>query len=127
MNTDEKRDIIERYLDAYNRFDIRRMMDVVHPDIEFKNVSDGQITATASGASKFRKLAEQAKQMFSSRKQTVTNFEASGDEASIDIDYTAVLATDLPNGMKAGETLQLAGRSDFVFRDRKIYRLTDYS
>ena len=65
--------------------------------------------------------------MFSSRKQTVTEFNAGGDGALIEIDFTAVVAADFANGMKAGETISLKGRSEVVFRDHKIYRLTDYS
>jgi hypothetical protein len=37
------------------------------------------------------------------------------------------LASDLPNGMKAGETLRLNGRSEFTFCDGKIYRIKDVS
>ena len=102
-------------------------MKVVHQDIEFKNVSRGETNTSASGINEFREIAEQSKQLFSSRKQTVTKFESEGNGASVEVDYTGVLAVDLPNGMKVGETLQLKGRSQFVFRDGKIYRLTDYS
>lgn len=45
----------------------------------------------------------------------------------IGIDYEGVLAADLPNGMKAGEILRLNGKSEFTFRDEKIYRITDIS
>ena len=45
----------------------------------------------------------------------------------IEVAYEGVLASDLPNGMKAGETLRLSGRSEFTFRDGKIYRITDAS
>jgi ketosteroid isomerase-like protein len=127
MNTDEKRALIERYLDSYNRFDVKGMMAVVHRDIEFKNVSDGEINAGASGQDEFRMLAEQSRRLFSWRRQTITKFESDGCGASIEVDYVAVLVADLPNGMKAGETLHLTGRSVFEFRDGKIYRLTDYS
>ena len=41
MKEDDKRSLIKRYLDAYNAFDIDGMMSVIHPDIEFKNVSRG--------------------------------------------------------------------------------------
>jgi hypothetical protein len=37
------------------------------------------------------------------------------------------LASDLPNGMKAGEALHLSWRSEFTFRDGKIYRIIDVS
>lgn len=127
MKTQEKRALIEYYLDAYNSFDIKRMIVAFHPDIEFKNVSDGEVSAIASGIEQFRVLSEQSEKMFSSRQRSIKTFEAKEDHASIDIDYAGVLAVDLPNGMKVGETLQLTGRSDFIFQDQKIYRLTDYS
>ena len=57
----------------------------------------------------------------------ITNFTSEGDQASIEISYEAVLAMDLPNGMKKGEVMNLMGRSEFVFKDGKIWRLTDIS
>jgi ketosteroid isomerase-like protein len=127
MDTDEKQALIEHYIDAYNSFDIERMIEVVHPDIEFRNVSNGEVNASASGVNEFRKLAEQSRRLFSSRRQTVTKFDLNGNSVSLEIDFVSVLASDLPNGMKLGETLRFTGRSKFVFRDRKIYQLTDYS
>ena len=127
MNEDNKQSLIERYLEAYNTFDIEGMMSVIHPDIEFKNVNGGEVNATASGADEFRKLAEQSKGLFTMRKQTITSFETKDDQAFIGIDYEGVLASDFPNGMKAGEILRLNGRSEFAFRDGKIYRITDIS
>ena len=127
MNANEARDQIERYLAAYNAFDIDGMMALIHPDIKFKNISDGEINATASGSEKFRQLAEQSEELFRSRKQTMTRFQAEGDQAFIEVAYEAVLATDLPNGMKAGETLRLNGRSEFTFHEGMIYRITDFN
>ncbi len=127
MDSDQQRSLIDRYLTAYNSFDIDAMMATIHPDVEFKNVSGGEVNATASGAEEFRRLAEQSQVLFSSRRQTVTAFESGEDEAVIEVAYEAVLAADLPNGMKAGETLRLDGRSEFVFRDGRIHQLTDCS
>lgn len=127
MNPNEHRSIVDRYLTAYNAFDIGAMMATVHQDVEFKNVSSGLVNATASGKEEFRRLAEQSKQLFSSRNQTIRTFKSYEDKAVIEVTYEAVLALDLPNGMKAGETLRLNGRSEFVFRDGRIYQLADYS
>lgn len=127
MDLDEQRSLIDRYLVAYNAFDIDGMMATIHRDVQFKNVSGGEVNATASGADEFRQLAEQSKGLFSAREQTVRAFESDGDRAVVEVGYEAVLAADLPNGMKAGETLRLDGRSEFVFRDGRIYRLADYS
>jgi ketosteroid isomerase-like protein len=127
MDPGEQRSLIDRYLVAYNARDIDGMMATIHPDVQFKNVSGGEVNATASGADEFRQLAEQSKGLFSSREQTVRAFESDGDKAVVEVGYEAVLAVDLPNGMKAGETLRLDGRSEFVFRDGRIYQLADYS
>lgn len=46
---------------------------------------------------------------------------------TIDISYKAILAIDLPNGMQAGDTLELNGKSEFEFDNRKIKKISDYS
>jgi ketosteroid isomerase-like protein len=127
MDEDEKRSLVECYLAAYNAFDIDGMMAVIHPDIEFKNVSGGQVNATTSGSGDFRLLAEKSSELFRSRKQKILTFWSNADQASIAVAFEGVLASDLPNGMKAGETLRLNGRSEFTFCDGKIYRIKDVS
>ena len=89
MNTPGKRNLIRRYIDAYNRFDVEGMMALIHPDIEFINVAGGEVNATASGANEFRSLAEQSKTLFSSREQTIITFEPTPDGASIEVAFTA--------------------------------------
>ena len=72
---DAKR-IIDACVQAYSCFDIDGMMALIHPDIEFTNISGGMVNAAAAGAE---------------------------------------------------ETIRLQGRSEFTFRHRKIYRITDIS
>jgi len=127
MTKQEKRALIDRYISAYNAFDVEGMMATLHPDIAFKNVSGGEVNATATGAEAFRQMAEQATTLFASRQQTITAFEADENRAHIDIAYEGVLAVDLPNGMKAGDVLKLEGRSEFAFLDGKISQVADYS
>ncbi len=127
MDADKKRALIERFLDAYNRFDIEGMIEVLHPDIEFRNITGGNVDATASGLKEFRALAEQSAKLFESRKQAVITLDPSSEGVSVEIEFTGVLAMDIPNGPKAGETLELQGHSEYVFREEKIYQLTAYS
>jgi ketosteroid isomerase-like protein len=127
LNTDKAKTLIEEYLNAYNSFDVEAMMELVDPEIEFRNVSGGDVDLSAIGKDEFRELAQQSAFLFSSRKQTPTNFEVEGEVVFVDIDFTGTLATDIPDAMKAGDELRVTGRSEFVFRDEKIYRLTDYS
>ena len=127
MNSTEMKTSVEKYLDAYNSFDIERMLALVHPNVEFKNVANGAVNAQATGIDAFRQLAEQSKALFSTRKQTMTSFQGSGDGAVITVAFRAVLAVDLPSGMRQGQELNISGRSEFTFRDGKIVRIVDES
>lgn len=127
MKPEEKRALIERYLQAYNAFDVDGMIALLHPDIEFRNIAGGEVTAETSGITSLRTLAEQSKGLFSFRKQTLNRFALHNNQALIEVNFEGVLAADLPNGMKKGETLRLTGRSEFTFHDNKISRITDIS
>ena len=125
--SEEHRRLVERFLDAYNTFDVAGMLALLHPDVEFRNVSGGAVTASARGHEEFRALAERAATLFASRRQTPTAWAADGDDVRVEIDYEGVLAADLGPELRAGDTLRLTGRSTFGFRDGLIVRLVDES
>ena len=127
MPAPSHRALIERYLAAYNAFDVPGMLAVLHPDVEFRNVSNGEVTAGADGIEEFRALAERAATLFRSRRQTLTRYGEDGDGASIDVDYEGMLAADLSPELRAGDTLRLTGRTSFGFRDGRIARIVDES
>ncbi len=127
MTDEEKKNAIRSYLAAYNGFDIEGMVAIVHPEVVFKNVSGGEVNAQTEGVEQFRQLANKSKALFSSRNQKATKFNFTGDIVTVDITYEGVLAVDLPNGMKAGEVLRLNGRSEFEFKDGKMFKITDFS
>ena len=122
-----KKAIIQRYLAAYNAFDVETMLGFVHPEVVFKNISGGTVNAVAVGLPELRRLAEQSAHLFSSRRQEAIDFTFSGETVSADIAFEAVLAVDLPNGKRAGDRLRLNGRSVFAFRAGKLFRITDES
>jgi ketosteroid isomerase-like protein len=124
---DAPRALIERYLDAYNAFDVLGMLALLHPDVTFENIAGGQVTATAHGREEFRALAEHAATLFTSRRQTIRQYVETANGARVEIDYDGVLAKDLGPELSAGTTLRLAGRSTFEIRDGCIARLVDES
>ena len=126
MKAEVQKVVIESYIEAYNALDIDGMLALMHPDVVFKNISGGKVNATATGIDELRQMANTTKSLFSSRRQQFTNFDASGQTATVKIEFEGVLASDLTNGMKAGEVVKLTGRSRYQFRDGKIFRLTDY-
>jgi ketosteroid isomerase-like protein len=127
MNPTEMRILVDQYLAAYNDMDIPRMLATVHPDVEFKNISQGKVNVATYGIKELQALAEQSKSLFSERKQIISSFETADNSAVASITFCAVVAIDLPNGVKKGEVLNLKGRSEFTFKDGKIFQITDIS
>ncbi len=127
MQPNEMKTIIDNYIQAYNAFDIDGMLMHMHEDIRFENVSSGEVDLTIEGTEELRIAAEEAKELFNSRTQTITSCTFSDHAADISIDFEATLATDLPDGPQAGDKLQLSGRSTFRFQDGRIISLTDQS
>ncbi|MBP1312021.1 nuclear transport factor 2 family protein [Paenibacillus polymyxa] len=127
MENSNLKDLIEKYLSAYNTFNIDGMIGVLNENIHFRNISKGEVNSETKGIQEFRTLAEQSIQVFSQRRQVIKNITFTGDKAEVDIDYEGILSSDLPNGMKAGETLKLQGKSIFQMKDKKLILIEDHS
>lgn len=119
--------IIEDYIAAYNRFDVEGMIRYLHPEIEFRNTAGGEVTHAIKGIEGFKLQASEAVHYFSQREQRITALSFNGNQAEATIDYTGTLAVDLPNGLNAGDKLELQGRSLFTFDEGQIIRLEDSS
>jgi hypothetical protein len=100
------------------------LMDL-HKDVVFENISEGILTLRTEGIDEFQTQAEKAITYFSQREQMIKNWDIQLDKVVIDIEFKAILATDLPNGMKQGDILQISGQSEFVFEEDKIIRIVD--
>ena len=120
-------DIIRDYIEAYNSFDIAGMLACLSNDIEFKNISYGEVNAHINSKAEFEMLANMSVSAFESRKQTITRFMTVGEITMVEVDYEAIVATDLPNGWKAGQELSFSGASAFELRGDKIMRIIDQS
>ena len=127
MSPTGMRSLVDQYLDAYNRRDVDGMLAGIHPQVEFKNISAGVVNASARGVAELRNLAQQSLSLFSERRQVIDSFEGQGSRAVASITFYAVVAKDLPNGLKKGQVLNLSGRSEFEFQDGAISKITDIS
>lgn len=123
----QREQIINNYIAAYNSFDSDRMVADFDDNIRFENISNGKTDMTLVGVEAFKQQAEQAKRLLSERKQTILSFVHEADKTTIEIDYFAILAIDLPNGLKKGAELKLSGVSVFKFEGNKIIALSDIS
>lgn len=119
--------LIERYIKAYNRFDIEGMIELLDDSIVFENYSGGKLNLSTKGLEEFRLTAQRAAQLFASREQKIRNICVMDDKTIVEIDYEAVLASDLSDSLKAGDYLRLAGKSIFQSASGKINYIADYS
>ncbi|MEK8132337.1 nuclear transport factor 2 family protein [Paenibacillus filicis] len=127
MEYEAKKQLIDRYLEAYNGMDIEGMIYVLHEDIVFRNIADGVENSSARGHQAFRQLAERSAGLFVSRRQIPGHLVMHGGRVEAHINYEAVLAQDLPDGLRAGDTLRLQGRTVFGFREGAISEIEDHS
>lgn len=127
LTNPQKQSLIERYVQAYNAFDVAEMLQDLHSKIVFKNIANGEVNLELTGIEAFEAQAQQAKALFAERQQTITQVDFGEDTVTVQIAYQGVLAQDLPNGLKAGEKIKLNGRSVFKFQEGKIIEIQDIS
>lgn len=127
MTEADREAIISSYITGYNTFDIPKMVEHFDDNIHFENIADGETTMSLLGLTSFKQQAIAARQYFSERTQTIQSFTHEDDRTTIEIDYEATVAEDLPNGLKKGENFAVTGRSIFEFWNGVVVKLTDIS
>jgi len=116
---------VDAYVRAYNALDVEGMLEHLHPEVAFRNISKGEVSLETHGVEAFEDAARQACEVFSSRRMTPLGFHFGVDTTSLLVEFSGVLAVDLPDGPAAGETLKLQGESVFTFRDDLIVAIED--
>ena len=127
MSPLSQKDLIDQYLAAYNAFDVEGMLALLCSNVRFENYSAGKLTAAADGIDEFRKLADQAKTLFSEREQHITALQLTDGAVIAQIAYRGRLAADIPGGPTAGTVLDLNGETEFSFDGDKIAQIIDRS
>jgi len=123
----DRESMILEYLKGYNQFDVDKMVADFDREFVFENITGGVTTHKLQGVESFKDQAAQAAAYFSERIQTAKSFVHHADKTEVEIDYYAVLALDFPTGEKAGEEMNMGGKSIFRFADDKIIGITDVS
>jgi hypothetical protein len=121
------RALIDRYIDAYNRMDVNAMLTTVHREVVFENYTAGNLSVRTIGIDELRHLAESSRGLFSARRQTITGYGEAAGIAHVQVFFEGTFAIDLPNGIRAGQSIALQGRSEFRERDGLLIHIADYS
>jgi hypothetical protein len=124
---DKQEEIVRQYVDAYNDFDVEKMLADLHPEVGFVSIVGGVENMRLKGKENFRQQAESVKDFFSERQQEITSILIENDTIELRISYKGTIAKDLPNGWKKGFVIQLQGKSVFTFLNDKITRIVDMS
>lgn len=127
MEPHNKEEIIRNYMNAYNSFNVEEMIRVLHPEIEFINIIGGETNLTLNGIDAFKAQAQDACKLFKTRNQEIVSIFYGDNHVEVDIYYTGVFAIDLANGLKAGDPIEIKGKSVFQFHDGLITKLVDMS
>lgn len=120
-------DIIARYIASYNARDIDGMIDCVTDDVVFENISNSGQSMRLDGKDMMRQVADLSGNAFSYRRQRLVNVVTGSGKAAAEIEFEGKAAVDLPNGVRAGETVKIRGASFFEFRGNLLCRIADYS
>lgn len=118
---------IRRYIASYNDRDIEAMLACVTDDVVFENISNAGQSMRLDGKAMMRQVAEVSGNAFSYRRQRLINIVTGSGKAAAEIEFEGRAAVDLPNGVRAGETVRVRGASFFEFRGALLCRIADYS
>lgn len=127
LMSEKRENIIQNYIEGYNKFDVEKMLLDLDNEIIFQNIQNGEINLTLNGINEFKDQAEKSKLYFEKRQQKITSIKHTEDKTEIEIDYFAVLGIDFPNGLKKGQKLELKGKTIFTFKNNKIISISDIS
>jgi ketosteroid isomerase-like protein len=125
MENKEMEQIVEQYFAAYSEFDVDKMVSYLHEDVKFRNISQGHVTLELDGKKSFTNQARQAVNLFEKREIKIDGIEYNDDGMDVKINFTGVLAIDVPEGPKKGEKVELKGRSLVNFSEGKIISIDD--
>jgi len=121
------RTLVDRYIDAYNRMDVNVMLSTMQDEVVFENYTAGVLSVRTVGIAELRHLAERSRHLFSRRRQTVTAWREVDSVGYAGIHFEGTFAVDLPNGVRAGQSIAMEGRSEFRQHDGRLVYIADHS
>lgn len=127
MTNEEKKDMVDLYIKAYNNFDVEKMTENLSDDVTFKNTENGIITLVTNGIEEFKDVAQKAKYFFEDREQQIIEYDYGDNFIMVYIKFEATFAEDVNDKLKKGDTFSVGGKSIFTFENRKIKSIEDYS
>jgi hypothetical protein len=120
------KELIDLYISGYNSFNMKKMLLPLHSKVIFENYKNDELNMKLDGIKAFKKQAQKGFQMFSKRRQEILSIEHYGDVSEAVINYSATLKVNVGE-KKAGEVMNITGKSIYHFKDDRIVKIEDYN
>lgn len=127
MRDAEQRTLIDRYVSAYNAFEVEGMLSTLASNVRFENHSGQQSGVVIDGRDAFRELAEQSAAVFSEREQRILSIDFRPSSAFAEIAFRGVLAATASSTRQDSRVIELAGSTEFSFENGLISKIVDRS
>lgn len=122
--TDEqKRALVNDYIQAYNRMDAVALLETLHPAVRFEHMVDQEVVLQLEGWEAFQQQFETTNALFTVHIQQLTVQEILADSLSATVNFYGKLkpTAELPEAQE----LYLTGEAYYEFKDRKIIHIQD--
>ena len=127
MTFEEKVALIEEYWAAVTNTNIERMLECLHDNVVFENITDGESTCKTRGKKELEDVYVEFFKNYSNMFQVVSNFLKKGDDIVVVVYAQMLCHIDSHNPKyQAGKIAKRLGVvSEFSFTDGRISRLLD--
>jgi len=125
MEDKEMKEIIDEYINAYNKFDENGLIKNLHKNVKFKNIVNEKVNLQLTGKHAFKKQVKQAATLFKKREMKIIEQTINGNIVENKIHFSGVFAVDIPHGPNVDETIEFEAKSLFKFRGGKIILIED--
>ena len=117
--------IVQKYISAYNDFDIETMVSLMHADCIFESRVNNKVMLSTKGQTSFRQICNLSKKNYKYRKQIIEDFKEYDNKVEVKLYFKATLAVDIPDLGKKDEVISFETKSIFEFKSGLIYKITN--
>ncbi len=122
--TDEqKKALVETYIQAYNRMDSVALLETLHPAVRFEHMIDQEVVLRLEGWEAFQQQFESTNALFKVHIQQLDVQQIQSDGLTANIQFYGKLKPTMEH--PEPQELYLKGKAYYQFKDRKIIYIQD--
>jgi|GEM_PF-4966598 archaellin len=128
MNKEEIKKKVLKYLNSFSNSDTQALYSLLDRDVVFKNIVNNETATETKGIENFINIFKESDSLFESKKKTMITIAVEENLAAVEIFFDGILASDLSESAKKGDSVRIEEFTEFEFSDKGfITSVTDYS